>query len=179
MSVQVPPPDPVGPAQPAKSAAPSEAADALAVMRPELKLTIAGREIVMREYDFFESMEIVYEDEAFLEGCLQAFTGAGGREPWEAMRPLFGRHRAFCKRAAALAAGVDVEWIEGLRDPRDVDTLMSSWWAVNGHFFVHEVAVLLRGRRAMTASAGTKSSPASPPTDSGAPTASADTPPAS
>ncbi|NLC60144.1 MAG: hypothetical protein GX761_02530 [Gammaproteobacteria bacterium] len=155
------------------------AAKELAVMRPELKLTIAGREIVMREYDFFESMEIVYEDPGFLEGCLQAFTANDARDPWEAMRPLFGKHRAFCKRAAALAAGVEVEWIEGLANPRDVDTLMSAWFSVNGHFFVHEVAVMLRGRRAKAASAGPKSSPASPPTDSAPPTASAATPPAS
>lgn len=148
-------------------------------MRPEIKLSIADREIVMREYDFFESMEIVYDDPAFLEGCLQAFTAGGGRDPWEAMRPLFGKHRAFCKRAAALAAGVEVEWIEGLANPRDVDALMSAWFAVNGHFFVHEVAVMLRGRRAKAASAGPKSSPASPPTDSATPTASAATPPAS
>lgn len=148
-------------------------------MRPELKLTISGRSIIMREYDFFESMEIVYEDPAFLEGCLQAFTAEDGRDPWESMRPLFGKHRAFCKRAAALAAGVEVEWIETLANPRDVDTLMSAWWSVNGSFFVHEVAVMLRGRRARTESAGPKSSPVSPPTDSATPTASAATPPVS
>ena len=161
------------------AAGPDPAAEELAIMRPELRLTIAGREIVMREYDFFESMEIVYEDPDFLEGCLQAFTADDGRDPWESMRPLFGKHRAFCKRAAALAAGVEVEWIASLANPRDVDTLMSAWWSVNGSFFVHEVAVKLRGRRARAASAGPKSSPASPPTDSATPTASAATPPAS
>lgn len=166
------------PAPPQPAAGPDPAADALAVMQPDIKLTIAGREITVREYDFFESMEVVYGEPAFIEDAYAVLTSTD-RDPWEAMRPLFGRHRGYCKRAAAQAAGVDVEWIEGLKNPRDVDTLMSTWWAVNGHFFVHEVAVMVRGRRGRKASAGTTSSPASPPTDSAPPTASADTPGAS
>lgn len=169
------PADAVGTPVKGSTSAAKEAADELQVMRPDVPLTLAGRELVVREYTFWESMDVVYAEPAFLDAVIDLLTGSD-RDPWEAIRSLFGRFQSFLKSAAATSAGVEAEWIDTLR-PRDVDVLMSTWWAVNGHFFLHEAAVKLRGRRTKAElSAGPTSSPASPAPDSATPTASGGTP---
>lgn len=167
------PDDPVGTVQPGKSAA-QEAADELQVLHPELTVPVGGEQVVVREYDFWTSMDIIYSRRAFLDDAI-ALLSESKLDPWEAVRGLFGRHAAYLKSAAAVATGRDVPWVESLT-PRETDTLMSAWWAVNGHFFLHEAVVVMRGRAVKSRLTGPTSSSHSATPDSATSTASDATP---
>jgi hypothetical protein len=160
-----------------RSSAVEKTADDLQVLRPDIAIEIAGESITVREYTFWESMDIVYRDRGFLDDVV-ALLNDSDRDPWEAVRSLFGRHAAYLKVAAAASVNRDVAWIEQL-GARDTDILMSSWWAVNGHFFIHEATVVIKGRMTRARSAGSMSSPGSPLQASATPIASAVTPSAS
>lgn len=158
---------------PEQSAA-QKAADELRELHPALTLSLGGESITVKEYDFWTAMEVIYADTAFLNAAVEVLAN-GNRDPWEAVRSLFGRHAVYLKNAAAVSVGRDVAWVESLR-PADTDTLMSSWWAVNGHFFLHEAVVVIRGRTAKSRLAGPTSSSLSPTPDSATSIASASTP---
>lgn len=171
------PDNPVGKPQP--SAAADAAVDELQVMRPDIPLQLGDERLVVREYSFWDAMEVVYADgRAFLDDVV-AQLEAGTADAWEQVRSLVGRHRGYLVGAIAKAVDRDSDWVQGLA-PRDADALFSTWWAVNGHFFLHEATVVIRGRLATMELAGPKPSPSSPPPDSAPPTASdIDTPSAS
>lgn len=158
---------------PEQSAA-HKAADELRELHPSLNLSLGGEPITVKEYDFWTAMEVIYADTAFLDAAVEVLAN-GKRDPWEAVRSLFGRHAAYLKQAASVSVGRDVAWVESL-GPADTDTLMSSWWAVNGHFFLHEAVVVIRGRTAKSRLAGPTSSSPSPAQGSEISTASANTP---
>ncbi|MEN1942654.1 DUF6631 family protein [Luteimonas sp. MJ293] len=166
-------------ASPAPAAEPDPAAGELAVMQPDITLQLGDESVVVREYSFWDGMEVVYADgRAFLDDVVASLED-GKADAWEQVRALVGRHQGYLLRAIAKAVGRDPDWVKGL-GARNADALFSTWWAVNGHFFLHEATVVIRGRLAVRASAGPKSSPSSPAQDSAPPTASAtDTPSAS
>ncbi|QDH70844.1 DUF6631 family protein [Marilutibacter alkalisoli] len=169
-------PDPIG--QPIhKPSAVDKTADELQVLKPDITLTLGGESITVHEYDFWTSMDIVYGQRGFLDDAVELLTNTSGefRDAWEAIRSLFGRHAAYLKRAVAVAVERDVAWVESL-GPRETDALLSTWWAVNGHFFLHEATVVIQGRLTRMRLAGSTSSSSSPAPDSETPTASADTP---
>lgn len=174
MAKRVSKPAPNGAGDAKAQSAAKKAADELRELHPALTLPLGGESITVKEYDFWTAMEVIYGDTAFLDAAVEVLAN-GNRDPWEAVRSLFGRHAAYLKQAAAVAVGRDVAWVESLR-PADTDTLMSSWWAVNGHFFLHEAVVVIRGRTAKSRLAGPISSSPSPAPDSATSTASADTP---
>ena len=146
------------------------AANELAVMRPDVSLTLSDQPVTVREYSFWDAMDIVYGQRGFLDDVARLLEDGAG-DAWERVRAIFGRHRDYLRRAIALSTGQPLAWIDGLA-PRELDALLSTWWAVNGHFFLHEATVVIRGRRAAKASAGPKSSPPSQPQGSDAPIAS-------
>ncbi|HIY72251.1 MAG TPA: hypothetical protein H9827_12390 [Candidatus Luteimonas excrementigallinarum] len=155
------------------------AAKELAVMQPDITLQLGDESVVVREYSFWDGLDVVYSDgRAFLDDVV-AGLAAGNADAWEQVRGLVGRHRGYLVRAIARAVDRDPEWVQGLA-ARNADALFSIWWAVNGHFFLHEATVVIRGRLVAKESAGPKSSPPSPAPDSAPPTASGtDTPGAS
>lgn len=161
------------------AAAPDAAAGELAVMQPDIALQLDGEQVVVREYSFWDGMEVVYADgRAFLDDVVASLE-AGNADAWEQVRALVGRHQGYLLHAIAKAVERDPDWVKGL-GARHADALFSTWWAVNGHFFLHEATVVIRGRLAVKASAGPKSSPPSPAQDSATPPASGtDTPSAS
>lgn len=160
-------------AQPAPK--PSTAATAeLPVMRPDFEITIAGRTLTVREYEFFEGLEVAHRAEAFINDM--AACASEGELRYDRIRRLLGVHRVVVQSIAAQAAGVDESWLAALSNA-DKDMLMSTWFAVNSGFFVHEAVVTLREWRTLgRALDGPTSSPLSPPPASAGPTASADTP---
>ncbi len=144
------------------------------MLHPSVPLVLAGRKVTVREYTFWESMDIIYSEREFLDAVVALLLDNRG-DAWEAVRALMGRHRVYLKRAAALATDTDVEWIDQLA-ARDTDTLMSTWWAVNGHFFLHEATVVIRGRATKARLVGPSSSSPSQPMGSETSIASGNTP---
>lgn len=152
------------------------AAEQLAELHPELSLTIAGRPLVLREYGFYEGLEVAHKAQALIADMHQLCRDGALR--FDRIRRLLGVHRQVVIPIAAQSAGVDPEWVAGL-EGNDAETFLSAWFGVNAGFFVHEVVVEMREERvlaAMTAQAGPSSSPGSAPPDSATSTASADTP---
>lgn len=166
----------VTPAASSSAAERDSAAEELAIMNPDITLTLGEESVVVSEYSFWDAMDVVYgEGRRFLDDVV-AMLEAGNGDAWEQVRSLIGRHRSYLLRAIARSVGRGQGWVEGLSS-HDADALFSTWWAVNARFFLREATVVITGRLAAKRSAGPKSSPLSPAPDSAAPTASAtDTP---
>lgn len=159
----------------APTARAAKQAEELKELNPQISLPLGGEMITVKEYDFWTAMDVIWGDSTFLDAAIELLLH-DERDPWEAVRSLFGRHRQYLKHAASVAAGRDVAWVESL-GPSDTDTLMSAWWAVNGHFFLHEAVVVIRGRtQKAKALAGLNSSSPSPTPGSATSTASESTP---
>lgn len=169
------------PAAPASDA--TATADDLAILHPDRTLTLGGRAITLREYGFFEGLDVADRAAAFIADLILASDDGALR--YAHVRRLFGRHRAVIPAIAAQAGDVEVAWLEAL-PPDDLELYLATWFAVNAAFFVREVLAELREtqlrevqRLAAGASAGAISSPNSPPPDTARPTSSDDAPSAS
>lgn len=136
------------------------AASAEQILSPDAPLVVAGRSVVVREYNYAESLEAASLGAALIADI--AATLAGAQVRYDRVRPLFAKHRRAVVALIALATGTDQEWIGGL--PRaQGELLQNTWFAVNCGFFVHEAAViLLEDRRLANRSTGPTSSSASP-----------------
>lgn len=142
-------------------------ADDLAILHPDRTLTLGGRAITLREYGFFEGLDVADRAAAFIADLILASDDGALR--YAHVRRLFGRHRAVIPVIAAQAGDVDVPWLEAL-SPDELELYLATWFAVNAAFFVREVLAELREtqlreaqRLAAGASAGAISSPDSPP----------------
>lgn len=127
-------------------------ADDLEVLHPERLLTIAGREITVREYGFVEGLRLLPLAEpiiASLQGDM-----ARGVPTFDSVMGTIAEHADVAVQLMAIAAGVDVEWIESLGQ-NDGQALMMIWWSVNGPFYMRTAAT----RAAVAARAGATSTP--------------------
>lgn len=149
-------------------------ASAAAVLFPDVPLVVNGRELLVREYTFGESLEVSILAAPLIADI--ARTIANGALRYDRVRPLLARHRDIVLVLVSRSAGVEPEWIAGL--PRaQGELLVNTWFTVNCGFFVHEAATqLLDLRAAATASTGQTSSSASPAPASEISSGSADTP---
>ncbi|MFZ5638437.1 MAG: DUF6631 family protein [Pseudomonadota bacterium] len=153
------------PAAPASDAV--TAADDLAILHPDRTIAIGGRNITLREYGFFEGLDVADRAAGFIADLIAASDDGALR--YAQVRRLFGRHRAVIPTIAAQAGDVEVAWLEAL-PPDELELYLATWFAVNATFFVREVLAELREAQlreaqllAAGASAGATSSPDSPP----------------
>lgn len=147
-------------------------AEDLAVLHPDRTLTLGGRAITLREYGFFEGLDVADRAAAFIADLIAASDDGALR--YAQVRRLFGRHRAVIPAIAAQAGDVDATWLEAL-PPDELELYLATWFAVNAAFFVREVLAELREtqlrdaqRLAAGASAGASVSSDSPAADSAA-----------
>jgi hypothetical protein len=153
-------------------------ADELAMLDPDRTLELGGRSVTIREYGFFEGLDVADRASAFIEDLVAATED--GRLRYAQVRRLFGRHRAVVPAIAAQAADVEVAWLETLA-PGEQELFMATWFATNSAFFVREVLAEVREAQVLAAgaSAGLSASPGSLPPDSVPPSSLADAPSAS
>ena len=147
---------------PAAPAPDTVAADDLAILHPDRTLVLGGRTIVLREYGFFEGLDVADRAAGFIADLIAASDDGALR--YAHVRRLFGRHRAGIPVIAAQAGDVEVAWLESL-PPDELELYLATWFAVNAAFFVREVLAELREAQLLAAgaSAGATSSPDSPP----------------
>lgn len=126
---------------PAAPTADASAADDLAILHPDRTLVIGGRTIVLREYGFFEGLDVADRAAGFIADLVAASDTGALR--YAQVRRLFGRHRAVIPAIAAQAGDVEVTWLEALA-PDDLELYLATWFAVNAAFFVREVLAELR-----------------------------------
>lgn len=165
----------------APTAEPSSAVDDLAVLKPEVTLTVAGRKVTVREYGFWEGLEVAHRGAAFIADMLAMC--ADGTLRYAAVRRLFGVHQEIVQEIAAQAADVEREWVAGLKGA-EAERFLSTWFTVNASFFVREAAVEVeetqyRAAMARKRAASQSSSSVSPGQASATTNASADSPSAS
>ena len=147
---------------PASPVADVAAADDLAILHPDRTLVIGGRTLTLREYGFFEGLDVADRAAGFIADLIAASDDGALR--YAQVRRLFGRHRAVIPAIAAQAGDVDAAWLETLA-PDELELYLATWFAVNAAFFVREVLAELREAQLLAAgaSAGAISSPDSPP----------------
>ena len=127
------------PAAPADEA--TSTADDLAVLHPDRTLPIGGRHVTIREYGFFEGLDVADRASHFIADLVAA--SEDGTLRYTQVRRLYGRHRAVIPLIAAQAGDVDVAWLEALA-PDDLELYLATWFAVNAAFFVREALAELR-----------------------------------
>src|SRR5688572_30315359 len=119
------------------SAAPSAAED-LSALQPNVTLQVAGRTVTIREYGFWEGLEVAHQAAPFIADWVEPC--ASGSLRFAQVRRLFGKHKDLVVAIAARAADVEPEWVLGLESkPTDAELFLSSWFAVNTGFFMREV----------------------------------------
>lgn len=161
--------------------APAAEADALTVLHPDAPLMLSGREITVREYEFFEGLEVAHRASQLIADMHQLCRDGVLR--YDRIRRLLGKHRDVVLPISAQAADVEPEWVMALTDA-EKDVFLGVWFAVNADFFVHEVVVEIREERQLAAtraaaSTGPTSSSALPTVASATSTGSDATPSAS
>jgi hypothetical protein len=122
--------------KPAAAAESDSAAETIEALKPDASTTIAGRAITVREYGYFEGLEVAHRASGFIADLLAA--GKGGQLRFAHARRLFGVHEPVVVAIAAQAADVEPDWVRGLK-PVDAEAFMATWFAVNAGFFMQEV----------------------------------------
>lgn len=129
------------PAAPQAAHDAASAADELAVLHPDRTLPIGGRHVTIREYGFFEGLDVADRASHFIADLVAA--SEDGALRYTQVRRLFGRHRSVVPSIAAQAGDVEVAWLEALA-PDDLEIYLATWFAVNAAFFVREALAELR-----------------------------------
>jgi hypothetical protein len=136
----------------ATSAPAPAGADDLAVLHPDVVVTIAGRQLTVREYGFLEGLRLRPMYQPLLNDLTDLLN-----EPEAPIAQITGalaRHADLLVQLMAQAASCEIEFVEGLSDS-DGQELMRVWWVVNCHFFLRQARdQLVTTRLAKAAHAG-------------------------
>ena len=152
----------------------------LAIMLPDIPLTLAGRTVTVREPRFVQSMRIRARAHALMQDLTASIKGGEGLT--DDVLDVLAKHDVLVRELIVeVTEGADVGWIEGLSEP-DGETLLLAWWTCCGPFFVRQIARRLGdGIRVQAlmdqAFAGSMSSPPSPPSSTATSTGSSNTAP--
>ena len=152
---------------------PDDGRDDLSVLHPEREVEIAGRQLVVREYSFIESLQLRPQTDCIVNALYAAFKmrdKLSGDDVLDALAP----HADAVAALAARAADVDEGWVRQL-SPIDGENLALTWWTVNRDLFVMRATRRLRLDQ-VKATDGQTSTPASSHTDTADQSASGDTP---
>jgi hypothetical protein len=115
--------------------------DDLAIMAPDMEVTIAGRTITVREYRFLDGLRVRARARALTKD-LAALVAAGDTIT-EDIIDVLAKHEALVRVLIMESIGDgDTTWMDGL-GAIDGQELIMTWWAVNGPFFVRQVAARL------------------------------------
>lgn len=160
---------------PASATAPVEAAaDDLAIMHPDVTLTIDGREVTVREYRFIDGMRARAKGKPIIDE-LQAMmeSGALANAVVEDYLGVLARHAEITRDLMLDAVdGADADWLDALSE-NDGFALQVQWWGVCGRFFAR--IIMRRAAERMMEEvrrAGLTSSASSPRQATGTPTSS-------
>lgn len=149
----------------------------LAVLFPDNVIEIAGRRLVIREYRFGESMDVL----RVAAPLIQSIAASAEDVPptWASVRPHLHEHKEIVLQISALAGDVDAKWLADL-SRAEGELYQQVWFSVNCRFFMQEVAlVMVERHRRLKLSGGRTSSSLSPGADLETVAGSSSTPSAS
>lgn len=123
-----------------KPAAPKGAAGVndLDVLQPDRQVTIGGEIITVREYRFWEGLQVRAKAAPFFHDLFALFDQAGAAPSFDDISDLLGQHQEDTIVLVAQACGKPVEWIREL-DDEDGEALLITWWLANAGFFTRRV----------------------------------------
>ncbi len=125
---------------------------------------------MVREYRFFEGLQMHAQAKGFFEDLYAMFEQSSAAPSFDDVADLIGAHQDDVVKMVATSTGCEPEWILGL-DDQDGDALMLTWWLANAGFFIRRV--MRRAAAAQIApvnrSAGLESSTTSSPLDTSRP----------
>ncbi len=116
-----------------KKSATKKAADDMSVLQPDRRITVAGRDLVMREYGFFDSLELLPLLEPILQDLEEQVKDGAPWPGFDSVPSFLGNHAKVLVHLIAQAASVDLEWMRGLTADQGYE-LVWWWWIVNGPF---------------------------------------------
>lgn len=138
--------------------APKTPADELEILAPDRQITLRGEALTVREFYFFEGIELTRIAAPILAEMSALFRSDREVELSD-LEDLLIRHTEPMLILMARSIGKPVEW---LKSPEVGDAeghlLLSTFWTVNSHFFVHRLMMSLAARQLST-----EGSPASSP----------------
>jgi hypothetical protein len=125
---------------------------------PERTAIIDGRDVVMREYGFVESLRLSTAIAALVD-AMAGVALAGNFQDIDSLRVAFGDQADAVLQLIAAACDQPLTWVQGL-DAAPGEQLMMLWWGVNTDFFLRRVlqSVQLAKLREVQAIAGPTSS---------------------
>lgn len=134
------------------------AAEQVEVLAPDLSITIAGREITMREPSWLEAIELEARLAPVIEDLRKMTDGADADADvfLQATLQITLTHTELLLDVIARLAGVTREWMETLSDTEG-QTLMLLFWKVNAHFFGRRLGLARRLAAKSAAQDGAKS----------------------
>ncbi|MEI2428693.1 hypothetical protein RDV84_00165 [Lysobacter yananisis] len=139
--------------QPSKVAAEAAAAAAeLQVLHPDRALPIADRMLVLREYGFFEGLQVSGLAKPFTDALFQLLKQSSEMPPVEDFVDVVGEHTEVVRHLVAWSATAQNDdpaefarqvsetaaWINTLGES-DGELLLLAWWGVNGPFFTRRL----------------------------------------
>lgn len=159
---------------PKNSAAPAadrEPSD-MEVLHPERFLVLGGDQVAVREYSNLEWLRALPIAEPLVAAVATML--AGEQDPgYEMALDAIARHSDGLVPLIVQAVDRDVAWLDALC-PIEFETVLMTWWAVNGHFFVRRAS----NRQAIEqASAAMKASTVTQAAQTVASTGASSTPP--
>lgn len=148
--------------------------ESLSALKPDVVVSVGGLEVTVREYGFFEGLDVAHRASALIADYGEMI--GGGEFRYGAARRLFGKHRTVVIPLVAQSAGVEPAFVEALGTD-DAEVLLSAWFQVTAGFFAREAVVDARDAWAAATlsppSTGSTSSPASVITGSAVATSTA------
>lgn len=110
--------------------------DDLTVMHPDVTIAIGGRDVKVHEYRFIDGLRIRAASHGLVRD-LQA-TIERAELLTDDVMDVLAKHESVVRGLIAAAADVEPEFIDSL-SAADGDKLMTTWWMVNGPFFVRQI----------------------------------------
>lgn len=153
-------------AKPQESAPNTAGADDLQILHPEVRVQVAGREVVVREYGFIEGLRLRPTVQPLLDDLYALMKGRSLE--LEQIIVVLGKHADLVAKLISIAADVDGDFLNSLTQ-RDGQLLMMAWWSVNGPFYlsalVDRAAAEQLAEQQARRHAGATSTPSSSPLD--------------
>lgn len=103
------------------------------IMFPDQTIEIDGREILVREYLFFEGLRLLPYAEGIIQGLLQC--KEIGKPTVAEINLIIAENIDAFSLMLSQSCGVEEDWIESLSQ-EDGQRLLMKWWQVNGPFYL-------------------------------------------
>lgn len=140
----------------------AQAAEDLNVLFPDVSITVAGQQVVVREYPFMQWLELRVDCGELIESLAELISQKDEVETDELLE-FFENHFQEIKVLILESIAGDAQFLSQLNDV-EMQNLIFTWWRVNKHFFLRSAFRLVR-TKIQRQSAGLASSIASSATD--------------